>query len=48
MKTKTEEIENRDLYRGISNFKQGCQPGTNIVKEEKSDLVTDPQSILAR
>jgi len=54
MKTKIEEHENyskikntRNLYRGISNFKKGYQPRTNIVKEEKGDLVTDSQSILA-
>jgi hypothetical protein len=33
---------------GISNFKKGCQPRTNIVKNEKVDLVTDCHSILAR
>jgi hypothetical protein len=38
----------RDLYRGISDLKNGYQPRTNIVKDKKSDLVTDPHSILAR
>ena len=38
----------RDLYRGISDFKNGYQPRTNIVKDEKGDLVTDSHSILAR
>jgi hypothetical protein len=33
---------------GISEFKKGYQPGTNIVKDEKGDLVTDSHSILAR
>jgi hypothetical protein len=37
----------RELYRGISDFKSGCQPRTNIVKYEKSDLVADSHSILA-
>ena len=53
-KAKIEELENnskikniRDLYRGISDFKKGYQPRTDIVKE-KGDLVTDSQSILAR
>jgi len=37
-----------DLYRGISDFKKGYQPRTNIVKDERGDLVTDSHSILAR
>jgi len=43
--TKTKNI--RDLCRGISVFKKGYQPRTNIVKDEKGDLVTDCNSILA-
>jgi len=35
------------LYRGINNFRKGYQPGTNIVKDEKGDLVTNCHSILA-
>ena len=43
------KIQNiRDLYRGISDFKKGYQPRCNIVKDEKSDLVADSHSILAR
>ena len=43
------KIENiRDLYRGISDFKKGYQPRTNIVKDETGDLVTGSYSILAR
>jgi hypothetical protein len=38
----------RDLYRGISDFKKGYQPRTNILKDEKGDLGTDSYSILAR
>jgi len=38
----------RDLYRGISDFKKDYQPRTNIVRDEKADLVTDIHSILAR
>jgi len=55
LKAKIEELENnsktkniRDLYRGISDFKKGYQPGNNIGKDEKSDLVADPHSILVR
>jgi len=36
------------LHRGISDFKNGYQPRTNIVQDEKGDLVTDSHSILAR
>jgi hypothetical protein len=36
------------LYKGINDFKKGCQPRTNIVKDEKGDLVADSHSILAR
>ena len=35
------------MYRGIIDFKQGYQPRTNIVKDEKGDLVTDSHSFLA-
>jgi hypothetical protein len=55
LKAKIEEHEinsevqfNRDYYRGISDFKKGYQPRTNIIKDEKGDLVTDSHSILAR
>jgi hypothetical protein len=44
--SKNENI--RQLYRGISDFKKGYQPRTNIVKDEKGDLVADYHSILAR
>ena len=33
----------RDLYRGISDVKKGYQPRTNIVKDEKGDLVRAAQ-----
>jgi hypothetical protein len=36
------------LYKGISDFKKGYQPRTNILKDEKGDLVADPYSILTR
>ena len=38
----------RDLYKGINVFKKGYQPKTNIIKNEKDDLVTDCHSVLAR
>ena len=36
------------MYRGIDDFKKGYRPRTNILKDEKGDLVTDYHSILAR
>ena len=55
LKAKIEELENnseikniRELYRGISDFKKGYQPRTNILKDKKVDLVADSHSILAR
>jgi len=38
----------QDLCRGINGFKKGYQPRTNIVRDEKGDLVTDCHSIVAR
>jgi len=36
------------LYRGINDFKKGYQPRTNIVKDEKGDLVRDSHCIWTR
>jgi hypothetical protein len=36
------------LFRGINDFRKGYQPRTNVVKDEKGDLVADSHSILAR
>jgi hypothetical protein len=36
------------LYSGISDFKKGYHPRTNIVKDEKGDLFADSHSTLAR
>ena len=55
MIAKIEELETnskikniREWYRGISDFMKGYQPRTNIVKDDKGDLVADSHSILAR
>jgi len=55
LKAKIEELETnhkikniRYLYRDINDFKKGYQPRTNIVKDDKSDLVAGSHSILAR
>jgi hypothetical protein len=38
----------RDFYRGITEFKKGYQPKTNLVKDERGDVLADPQKILTR
>jgi hypothetical protein len=38
----------RDVYRGITEFKKGYQPKSNLVKDERGDLLADPQKILTR
>jgi hypothetical protein len=38
----------RDLYRGITEFKKGYQPRTNLVKDERGDLLADLQTVLTR
>ena len=38
----------KDLYRSIIDFKKGYQLRTDVVKDEKGDMVTDSYSILAR
>ena len=55
MKTKIRELETnsknknvRDLCRGISDFKEGQQPRTSIVNDEKGELVTYSLSSLDR
>jgi hypothetical protein len=55
LKAKIKELETksmikniRDLYRVIDDFKKGYRPRTNIVKDEKVDLVTESHSILTR
>jgi len=36
------------LYRGINDFKKGYQPRTNVIKDDKSDVVTGYHSIFAK
>jgi hypothetical protein len=36
----------RGLYRGIDEFKKGYQPRTNLVKDERSDLLADRHEVL--
>jgi hypothetical protein len=49
LKDKIDELAlNRDLYRGINDFKRGYQPSSNLVKDENGDLLADPHNILNR
>jgi hypothetical protein len=45
-KSKNKNI--RDLYRGINEFKKCYQHRTNLVKDERGDLLADPHKILNR
>jgi len=36
------------MYRGINDFKKDYQPRTNILKDEKNDLVADFHNIMFR
>jgi hypothetical protein len=38
----------RDLCRSINEFKRGYQPRTNVVKDERGDLLAYPQKMLNR
>jgi hypothetical protein len=44
--SKNEKI--RDMYRSIYYFKKGYQPRTNLVKDERGDLLVEPHKILNR
>jgi hypothetical protein len=43
LNNKNENI--RDLYRGITEFKKGYQPKRYLVKDERGDLLADPQKM---
>jgi hypothetical protein len=38
----------RDLYRGITEFKKGYQPKTNLIKDDRGDLLAEPEKNLTR
>jgi hypothetical protein len=55
LKDKINELESdsknkstRYLYRDINESKKGYQPRTNFVKDERGDLLADPNEILNR
>jgi hypothetical protein len=41
LETNSKNNNIRDLYMDINDFKNGYKPRTNIVKDEKGDLVAD-------
>jgi hypothetical protein len=47
LETNSKNKNIRELYRGISDFKNGYQPRNNI-KDEKGNLAADCHSILTR
>jgi hypothetical protein len=38
LQTNSKNKNNRDLYRGINDFKKGYQPRTNVVKDENGNM----------
>jgi hypothetical protein len=48
MRMKKQNKNIRDLYRGISEFKKGYQPRTNLVKDKNGNLLADSHSNLNR
>jgi hypothetical protein len=53
LKDKINELETsnknkniRDLYRNINEFKKGYQPRINIIKDENSNMLADPRSVM--
>jgi len=48
LETNTKIKNIRDFYRGINDFNKGYQPRTNVVKDDKGDLVANSHSTLAR
>jgi hypothetical protein len=41
LETNSKKKNNRVLYRGINDLKKGYQLRTNVVQDEKGDLVAD-------
>jgi hypothetical protein len=38
----------RDMYRGITEFKKSYQPRTDLVKDERGDLLANTHKIVNR
>jgi hypothetical protein len=50
LKDKINEIElnSKNKIRDLTEFKKGYQPKSNMVNDERGDLLVDPQKILTR
>jgi hypothetical protein len=48
LKSNSKNKNIRDLYRVINEFKKGYQTRTDLVKDEKADLLADPHKIVNR
>ena len=48
LETSSENNNIRELLRGINEFKEGYLYRSNLIKDEKSDLLADFHSILNR
>jgi hypothetical protein len=46
--TNSKNKDVRELYRGINEFKKGCQPRSNLLKDKNGDLLADSRNILKR
>jgi hypothetical protein len=53
LKDKTNELETnntnkntRDLYREVNEFKKGCRPRIDIIKDENGNLLANLQSVI--
>jgi hypothetical protein len=44
--TNSKNMNIRDLYRGINDFKRGHQPRSNLVEDENGDLLADSHNIV--
>jgi hypothetical protein len=48
LETSSTNKHSRNLYRDINEFKNGYQPRTVLVEDEKGDWLADSHSILNR
>jgi hypothetical protein len=46
LKDKIKKLATNSNSRGINEFKKGCQPRNNLVKEKNGDLLADSCNIL--
>jgi hypothetical protein len=48
LESNSKNKNSRHMYRGMNEFKKGYQPRTNLVKDERGDLLADPHKISNR